>query len=427
MAESRTFTFYGRTWDHINTSDSDDRFVQRWFLNALGTRLSENGHQFQEAVTPAPNNVIHILDLGDNIEDDRAFKRKSKKTFVVGIAFGVEGQLPDDQEQILSVLYRRLIRIAANAVMAIIIPGQNIDFNAVPPQGNWKAYTVAPESPGLGVHEISSDDFQSFMDQIYERLAPILNSTLAIDYSYRPSLPIHLFRGNDRTLRLAWLAHQISDLDLLPAPYKARDLEQIAQKSDLRRIERLFGVGALSYGYFAVREPGIGHWTSISGIDKSSMTGIPERDVTLIAGYDQSNGTVIACSSIFFWIGQQIRVRFPSWIAQALGIGMPRRPSVESYEQWLIFKEFPDVNVIVHFHGWWRNESEMAITQSHYPCATKEAALEVVRALGQVADPTAGAIGIPWHGIVVTDSSVVRIIKRIQDCYLKYTPLRQTT
>ena len=64
----------------------------------------------------------------------------------------------------------------------------------------------------------------------------------------------------------------------------------------------------------------------------------------------------------------------------------PRRVSVDAIEHWMIYREHPGVNAILHVHAW--IEGTVA-TEINYPCGTVELAESVAELVRQAPDPTA--------------------------------------
>ena len=109
------------------------------------------------------------------------------------------------------------------------------------------------------------------------------------------------------------------------------------------------------------------------------------RDILLVTGYDPEN--------------LQINLSVPPHIE-------PRRVSVDAIEHYMIYREHPQVQAIIHIHAWWRDP--IPSTQVNYPCGTYELAAEVAELVRQAPDPSRAVIGLKNHGLTITGHSIRR-------------------
>ena len=102
---------------------------------------------------------------------------------------------------------------------------------------------------------------------------------------------------------------------------------------------------------------------SASGVDKSALHEIG-RDILLVTGYDDGARRRCSCAC-------------PHGVE-------PRRVSVDAIEHWMIYREHPEVDAILHVHAW--IEGTVA-TEINYPCGTVELAESVAELVRQAPDP----------------------------------------
>ncbi len=351
-----------------------------WFARKWRRFLERRGYRFEAEPQEPPDVVFHFLEPGQKL---RAFRRQSKATFVVGIL--VEEDLPGQHKEVQRILYPLLVRSLSNVLVGIQPP-------ITPEIPLWRAWFVTPE---LGTYDTAHSKVYPFMSAVYKRLRPIISSTLVIDNLFQPDLPRALWEGNERTQALREAGRRLDALGLLPAPFP---LEELLTPAEMRHLQRLYGIGGLSYGNLSVREPHLGFWMSASGVDKSRLSTVG-RDILLIRGYDEARQAMTIST----------RPDIP-----------PRRASVDAIEHWMIYREHPEVNAIVHVHGWMEG---VPITRFNYPCGTLELAQAVAELVRASPNRAQAIVGLKNHGLTITGRSLEEIFERIEGKISKYVPM----
>jgi ribulose-5-phosphate 4-epimerase/fuculose-1-phosphate aldolase len=163
-------------------------------------------------------------------------------------------------------------------------------------------------------------------------------------------------------------------------------------------VQRLFGIGGLSYGNASARHDGDAFWMSASGVDKSHLQVIG-REILMVTGYDQARGV--------------IRLSVPPGIK-------PRRVSVDAIEHLTIYREHPEVGAILHVHGWVPGATS---TEAVYPCGTEELAREVAALVADAPEPGRAVIGMKNHGVTITGSSLDEILERVGPHIVRQVPM----
>src|SRR2546425_13378232 len=98
-----------------------------------------------------------------------------------------------------------------------------------------------------------------------------------------------MWRGAALTRQLSAAGKRLDVLDLLPAPFP---MHELLDERDLRHIERLYGIGGLSYGNLSVRKDARRVWMRASGVGKGNMTAIG-RDMLLVEGFDDKRNVML--------------------------------------------------------------------------------------------------------------------------------------
>jgi ribulose-5-phosphate 4-epimerase/fuculose-1-phosphate aldolase len=255
------------------------------------------------------------------------------------------------------------------------------------------AYFITMEQ---GFHRISHDhDDAAFFEAVVARILPLAESRLVIDNEFIADLPRDLWKGDEHTAALFRTGQRLAELDLLPAPWP---IDELLSPADLRHVQRLFGIGGLSYGNASARHAGDTFWMSASGVDKSHLQEIG-REILLVTGYDQARGV--------------IRLSVPPGVK-------PRRVSVDAIEHLTIYREHPAVGAIMHVHGWVTGAPS---TEAVYPCGTEELAREVAGLVRDSPDPARAIIGMKNHGVTITGSSLDEILERVGPHIVRRVPM----
>jgi ribulose-5-phosphate 4-epimerase/fuculose-1-phosphate aldolase len=337
-------------------------------VTALESALRRDG--FAPATDDSPDLVLNVLED----EAPRPFRRGSRGTFVAALQIGE--RVPVDP---LRAGYPILVRALANIAMTY-----------VPEAGVW---FTTPERGSYVVRQ--ADGVDALADEVVGRLAPLAAARLVIDNEFRTDLEPELWEGDAHTAQIAAAGRRLDAAGLLPAPFA---IEELVDEHDLRHIQRLYGIGGLSYGNLSERRDSTRFWMSASGVDKGRLE-IPGRDILLVSGYDADAGAMV--------------LSVPPSVE-------PRRVSVDAIEHWQIYERHPDVGAIVHVHGWVEG---VAATDVNYPCGSEELAHSVSALIDAEEDPAHAVVGLRNHGITATGSTLEEILDRIEPQLLTQVPM----
>jgi O-antigen ligase len=163
-------------------------------------------------------------------------------------------------------------------------------------------------------------------------------------------------------------------------------------------VKRLYGIGGLSYGNLSARKDERRFWMSASGVDKSNLSQIG-RDLLLVKDYDEAKNAIV--------------LQVPPDVT-------PRRVSVDAIEHWMIYREHPEVNAIIHVHAWMEGVDSTAF---NYPCGTYQLAEAVAEKIRAAPDPARAVVGLKNHGLTITGRSVDDILERIDGKLLAQVPM----
>jgi ribulose-5-phosphate 4-epimerase/fuculose-1-phosphate aldolase len=345
----------------------------RWFADNLERVLTHNGHALLPEGAGAPRLVINFT----SAERPRPFRRKAQGTFVVSVVEVHE--LPPD---ILKAAYPVLIRSLSNLLV----------YNVAGPGEQWSTYFVTLEQ---GYYPIDAGGEAEYFDAVYRRLRPLATSQLVVNNLFTRDLPRELWEGNFNTRALRLAGQQLDRMELLPTPFP---IQELLPARDMAHVQRLFGLGGLSYGNLSVREDADSFWMSASGVDKGNMQ-VVGRDMLLITGFDPEH--------------RAMRGSIPPEVE-------PRRASVDAIEHWMLYQEHPQIGAIVHVHAWMAG---VPSTTVNYPCGTAELAREVAELVRQAPDPAGAVIGLKNHGLTITGRSLADIFERITGRLLPQVPM----
>jgi len=336
------------------------------FAKELRNVFEANGYAYEDS-PEAPRLVINF------ITPDRArpYRRRSKATFVVSVI-----ELPEMPKDPVRALYPYIVRALSNMMIAYT-PGEGAHFLTLE-----LGHYVEPEGP-------------AFYERVYARVNPIACSVLVIDNVFEPDLEPELWNGDEQTEALYRAGRKLAEWDLLPAPFP---IETILPPEDLRHVKRLYGIGGLSYGNLSARKDARRFWMSASGVDKSNLSAIG-RDLLLVKDYDEERNAIV--------------LQVPPDVS-------PRRVSVDAIEHWMIYREHPEVNAIIHVHAWMEG---VPSTPFNYPCGTYQLAEAVAEKIRQSPDPARAVVGLKNHGLTITGRSVDDILERIDGRLLPQVPM----
>lgn len=362
-----------------------ERDELRPFAEGLGGALRRHGHAEVEDPDEA-GLVVHGFDA----EDPTSFRRRSRSVFLVGLT-----RTGPIDEPALERGYPLLVRSLSNLLVGLAEGGERPRAHFFTPERGH--YEVASDGDGGGA-EVDGEgpgDAEPYFESVYRRVEPLATSTLVVDNVFDPDLPPELHDGDATTAALCRAGERLGRLDLLPTPFP---LEEVLPAADLRHLEKLFGIGGLSYGNLSVRADGGRFWMSASGVDKSSLREVG-RDVLLVKGYDPERNAMM--------------LSVPPDVE-------PRRVSVDAIEHWTLYREHPEVGAIVHVHAWMEG---VPVTDFNFPCGTRELSEAVADRVRAAPDPSRAVVGLKNHGLTITGRSLEGIFERIEGRIVPQVPM----
>ncbi len=361
-AKPMTFAFVGSYTDP----------VLEHVAQGLRRVFERHAHRYEEAAESDLRLVLNFID----VHRPRPYRRKAKATFVVSIA--VTDQRPDN---VLKQAYPLLVRSLANLCVYLVRDGARVH-----------TYFVTLEQ---GYYRIPDLSREAYFEYIYERLLPLAASQLVIDNEFHPDLHKEVWQGDELTRQLSDAGKRLDALNLLPAPFPIHDL---LSERDLRHIERLYGIGGLSYGNLSVRKDATRFWMSASGVDKGNMR-IIGRDILLVKGFNPARNVML--------------LSVPPHVK-------PRRVSVDAIEHWMIYTEHPSVGAIVHVHAWMGGIKSTTI---NYPCGTIQLAQAVADVVRDSPQPERTVVGLKNHGLTITGPTLGDIFDRLERGFVRQVPM----
>ncbi|MED4163383.1 class II aldolase/adducin family protein [Halalkalibacterium halodurans] len=361
----KTFTFHG----------IPNQPFSSWLTEGMKEIFSTRGYTYLPAPEDHPKLVFHLADM----ENPRPYRRKSQATFVVTIIETF--QKPKD---IHKEAYPYLVRTLANHLMYVVHHSDGTEL-----------YFLTPEQGRYSIMVDSNQSDEEIFEKIFERLEPLASSRLVINNDFYEDLPEPLWEGDEVTESLSVSGKKLDTMNLLPAPFP---LEEVLTPRDIRHLNRLYGIGGLSYGNLSARKDENNFWMSASGIDKSNMSDVG-KDFLYISGYDEKSNAM--------------KVSIPPKIK-------PKRASVDALEHWMIYREHPEVGAIVHIHAWMDG---IQATQFNYPCGTLELAETVAQMVSESEDPSRTVIGLKNHGLTITGRDLDDIFERIDGKIIPQVPM----
>ena len=371
----------GRVVDHTfarNGEPASPRLV--WFVDGLARTMRADGYTQLDTPGPQVQVVLHLLDT----DNARPYRRKNAPTFVVAL-----GHLAETPTDLLRTGYPFLVRGLAN--LAVLLSDG--------PDGAVASFVTLEQGTYRVQHEGDDD---KFFAAVLERVEPLATSRLVIANEFEPDLPEPLWAGDEQTAQIARAGERLGALDLLPAAFP---IEEILSERDLRHVKLLYGIGGLSYGNVSARRQpptegsrGPEFWMSASGVDKANLREVG-RDVLLVKGYEPAR------DSILLSIPPDVK---------------PNRVSVDAIEHWMIYREHPEVNAILHVHAW---IAGTVATEINYPCGTVELATAVADLVRQAPDPSRAVVGQKNHGLTITGHSLDEIFARIDGTIVRAVPM----
>jgi len=311
------------------------------------------------------DDVNYVLNF-TSFENPRAVRRRSKSVFV--ISFVADGEKLKDDLQ--STCYTTLIRTLSNQF--IFVNQQNEVWFTTPEAG----FYFSNYNP----------------DFIYRKIYPIISSHFATENKFSTDLPERFYNGSEIFNEIKHYGKVLDELGVLPVPFPLRNYLSTQQ---MNHIYKIFGITGASYGNLSAREsiPELGtttYWMTGRGVNKSNLSEVG-KDILLVKDFNIDEGT--------------------AFLSMPPDFNPKARVSVDAVEHFLIYKNFPEVNAIIHVHAWINN---VISTAQNYPCGTLQLAREVVSLLKKTENPVSAEIGLKNHGLTITGRSLKEIFKRIE-------------
>ncbi|MCG0238095.1 MAG: class II aldolase/adducin family protein [Firmicutes bacterium] len=347
----------------------------RWFARGLSEALERHGHVPSPAGGGPPRLVINLTDP----KRPRPYRRRSQATFVVSVV-----EVPAPPPDVLKAGYPILIRSLSNLLVYLVRP----------PDGGLRTHFVTLEQGSYAL-DLAPDDPEYF-DGVYRRIAPLASSTLVVENIFRPDLEPELWDGDELTAALYEAGRKLDALDLLPAPFP---IQELLPERDFRHLQRLYGLGGLSYGNLSARKDARRFWMSASGVNKADLRKVGEH-LLMVTDYDPARNAMV--------------------LSVPPGVSRPRRVSVDAIEHWMIYREHPEVGAIVHIHAWMEG---VPSTRINYPCGTLELARAVAAEVRRAPDPSRAVVGLRNHGLTICGRSLDDIFERIEGRILRQVPM----
>lgn len=356
------------------TGPRDQSSFLKEFASGLQREMETNGyHQLDEEIPPEIQLVFNFVDAAS----PRHFRRSGKGTFVVTVAEG-----KPQTNNILHTAYPVLIRSLGN-LMIYLSTG-----NKEP-----ETYFITLEQGCYPVKETFGTE--GYFQEVFERLQPLATSQLVIDNTFFPDLPEPLWEGDGITRDIHRAGKKLDKMNLLPAPFP---IQELLPPKDYRHIQRLYGIGGLSYGNLSARREENQFWMSARGVNKGNLHQIG-RDILLIKGFDETTPAM--------------EISVPPHIE-------PKRASVDAIEHWMIYTEHPEVGAIIHIHAWMDG---VPSTEINFPCGTVQLAEAVADQIRKAEDPSRAVVGLKNHGLTITGRSLDDIFERIDGRILPQVPM----
>ena len=308
----------------------------------------------------------------------RPFRRRAQSVFVVGL---VEGK-PLGASAITEI-YPLLLRSLSN----LLVYGTGAVEAGV---------TLA--TPELGCYAVSYDasSMASWFNRLYTYIHPLASSHLVIANLFDWDLPESLAHGTTITLALREASRTLAKWNLFPTPYP---LHTMLSPQDYRHLQRVFGIGGISYGNLSARHDATSFWMSASGVDKGAI-GTVSRDILLVTNYDEAYGAMRLSVS-------------PG--------SHPLRVSVDAVEHWQIYRSHPTIGAMIHVHAWMDG---IPSTSINYPCGTVEMGAAMAEMLARDPHPERTVIGLRNHGITATGPNFEDILERLQGRIQTQVPMQ---
>ncbi|SEN23132.1 class II aldolase/adducin family protein [Lihuaxuella thermophila] len=343
------------------------------FASGIQKVMEANGYTLDSETNPELQLVFNFVDP----DHPEHYRRKGKGTFVVTVT-----ENDKKAESILHTGYPILVRSLGNMMIYLDRSGEQP-----------KTYFITLEQGCYTVPMNESDE--RYFSYVFERLRPLATSKLVIDNRFIPDLPEELWEGDEVTESMYRAGKKLDEMNLLPTPFP---IDQLLPPQDLRHIQRLYGIGGLSYGNLSARKHGNQFWMSASGVNKARLKEIG-RDILMIKGFDDKSPAM--------------EISVPPHV-------QPKRASVDAIEHWMIYNEHPEVGAIVHIHAWMEG---IPSTEINYPCGTIQLAEAVAEQIRRADDPARAVVGLKNHGLTITGRDLDDIFERIEGRIIPQVPM----
>ena len=332
----------------------------------LTAAMEERGYR-RAAPGEVPRLVVNLVQA----DKPRPYRRRSQATFVLTLF-----ELPEMPEEPVQAMYPHLVRNLSNMLL-VYLPGREAHFFTLD-LGHYSE----PVGPG-------------FFGRLVERIHPMASARLVVKNIFHTDLEPELWQGDELTRAIYRAGKKLAEWNLLPAPFP---IDKILPPEDFKHVQRLYGLGGLSYGNLSARKDERRFWMSASGVDKSNLREVG-RDILMVKDYDPQENAMI--------------LSVPPGIK-------PRRVSVDAIEHWMIYREHPEVGAIIHVHAWMDG---VEATQFHYPCGTYELGEAVAEMVRRAPDPSRAVVGLRNHGLTITGRSIDDILERIDGRLIRQVPM----
>lgn len=359
------------TFSMVGNWQGNNLFEQ--FANGIQREMEAHGYRLDGENGPDVQLVFNFVDC----DAPRHYRRNGRGTFVVTVAENTKRT-----ENVLQAAYPVLVRSLGNMM---------IYFDRS--RDRLKTYFVTLEQGCYTIPGQVGDDH--YFTRVFERLKPLATAKLVIDNIFFYDLPEALWEGDEKTEKIGQAGKKLDEMNLLPAPFP---IEELVPPKEYRHIQRLYGIGGLSYGNLSARKDRRQFWMSARGVNKANLRTIGQ-DIVLIKGFDPDKAAM--------------EISVPPNV-------IPKRASVDAIEHWKIYSEHPEIGAIVHIHAWMDG---IPSTEINYPCGTVQLAEAVAEEIRKADDPSRAVVGLKNHGITITGRDLDDIFERIEGRIIPQVPM----
>lgn len=329
----------------------------------LVAEAESQGHELTEKCE-VTDFVLNLIDIDSPVY----CRRKSPEETVLSITM-----IHEQRSNLKADCYSALVKSLSNMLFCISGSKNDLTVHSITPEVGFVKFIYSPAS-------------------IYHYAHPVISSHFVLRNRVFNDLVVEKGQNVPEVDDIVAYARELKALGVLPTPFP---LKELLNQELIDHLYKLFQLKGLSYGNLSIRNrsyktDGTTFWMTARGVDKSKLKGIGE-DVFLVRDYDRENG--------------EMHVSVPS------GNNSGTRVSVDAIEHFLVYREFPEVNAIVHAHAW---IDGIPCTDQTYPCGTRELGECVVALLKESKSPGSAVIGLKNHGITITGPDIGNIFERIE-------------